>query len=127
MIRGIGTDIVDIDRIDGLIQRYGDTFLRKVFTAKEISYCSSMARPAIHFAGRFAVKEAFYKSLPTDLQSHSMWKSIQTLSAEHGGRPRIDIVDEKLSALLSSGGFEIHVSISHEKHVCVAMVVLEQA
>jgi holo-[acyl-carrier protein] synthase len=127
MIRGVGVDIVDIGRIERLIERYGDVFLKRVFTQGERAYCSAMARPAVHFAARFAVKEAFYKALPADVQPHSGWRSIETVSSERGGQPRIGVVDDTLSASLDSTGLtRMHVSISHEQKVCVAMVVLEQ-
>ncbi|MBD3391463.1 MAG: holo-[acyl-carrier-protein] synthase [Chitinivibrionales bacterium] len=125
MVTGTGIDIVDIQRIERLIGRYGDHFLNKVFTAAEIKYCRSRARPGPHFAGRWAAKEAFYKALPASCQARATWRAIEIVPVpETGGRPRIAVVSESLGRELASAGIaSFHVSISHEKSVCVAMVI----
>lgn len=129
MIIGIGADIADIGRIESMIRKYGDRFCAKVFTGTEIAYCSKMANPAIHFAGRWAAKEAFYKALPRVIQPHSTWKSIQIIVHEDGRRPVIEVLDSALAESFSSEGIiRMHLSISHEqKGYCVAFVVLESA
>jgi holo-[acyl-carrier protein] synthase len=129
MIMGIGADIADIGRIEGMIGKYGDRFCAKVFTGPEMAYCGKMASPAIHFAGRWAAKEAFYKALPQVIQPHSTWKSIRIVVREGSRRPVIEIIDPVLTeALLIAGITRVHISISHEqKGYCVAFVVLENA
>ncbi len=128
MIIGIGTDIAAIDRIERILNRYEDAFLRKVFTSAEIEYCSAKARPAIHFAGRWSAKEAFYKALSHGMQQHSFWKSIEITPATQGRHPRIRVISESLKTALSRAGVsDIHLSISHESHFSVAFVVLESA
>lgn len=125
MIVGIGVDIVDIDRIERLVQRYGEQFERKVFTPNEMVYCRGMARPATHYAGRFSVKEAFYKALPRSCQPLGRWCGVETVRGGDGA-PKIDILDTQLrDALDREGVSRVHVTISHERHACVAMVVLE--
>jgi holo-[acyl-carrier protein] synthase len=127
MPAGIGVDIVDIERIERLVERYDRSFVRRVFTPAEIAYCGHMARPGTHYAGRFAVKEAFYKALPPDMQPHGRWRGIETVPDE-AGRPCVRVVDEALAGAMRQGGIgEVRVSISHERHYCVAMVVLERA
>jgi phosphopantetheine--protein transferase-like protein len=125
MVKGIGVDVVDISRIDEIIGKYGEHFLNKVFTRAEILYCGVMARPALHYAGRWAVKEAFYKALPPPCQEKSFFKSIEIIAA--GTRkPEIRVCDSHLSDSLREHGItSMHMSISHEKAVCVAVVVLE--
>ena len=126
MIKGIGTDIVDIRRIERLITKYTEHFLTKVFTPSEIDYCRKMAVPAMHFAGRWAVKEAFYKALPRSCQIHSSWKSVEIVSVE-AGKPNIDICSDDLKIVLKKEEISLfHVSISHERHYCIASVVLEK-
>jgi holo-[acyl-carrier protein] synthase len=123
---GVGVDIVDIDRIERLLKRYGETFSRKVFTPRERAYCERMARPAVHYAGRFAVKEAFYKALPSPCQEVAHWRSIETLSDGDAGRPSVSVVDKRLEAALAQAGVgRILVSISHERHVGIAYVALQ--
>ena len=62
-VLGVGTDIVAIQRIEVLVEKYGDRFLKRVYTAREQDYCKAKAHPALHFAGRFAAKEAVAKAL----------------------------------------------------------------
>jgi holo-[acyl-carrier protein] synthase len=127
MIRGIGVDVVDISRIDAMIKKYGAHFINKVFTQNEIAYCGGMAQPAVHYAGRWAVKEAFYKALPPECQKASFFKSIEIV-AVGTRRPAIGIRDKTLESCLEKQGItSMHMSISHEKTVCVAFVVLEEA
>jgi holo-[acyl-carrier protein] synthase len=128
MVHGIGIDIVEIKRISALIDKYSDAFLSKVFTPLEIELCSPMAMPAIHFSGRWAAKEAFYKALPDQLQPHSTWKSIEILNSIQSRRPVIRICDEKLKQMLDAQNISrIHISISHERSFCTAFVVLEDS
>jgi len=126
MISGFGTDIVQVSRIERLIEKYTSHFLEKVFTPAEIEYCGRMANPATHFAGRWAVKEAFYKALPAPCQKYSSWKSIEILRGERG-RPNVQICSDILRKSLEKEKINmIHMSISHEKKYCVASVILEE-
>jgi holo-[acyl-carrier protein] synthase len=124
-IKGLGTDIVETARISAMAEKYAESFLRRIYTAAEIEFCKGKALPHVHFAGRWAVKEAFYKALPANIQPLSSWKSIQVLAVELG-RPYIDVCDERLKDALSAAGVSsIHLSLSHERAFCVAVVVLE--
>ena len=126
MIKGIGTDVIDINRIKTIIAGHGNRFLRKVFTEAEIEYCKSKKNPFIHFAGRWAAKEAFYKALPLSCQSVSSWKSIQVIFNDGSGKPMVDISNSALKQCLRQENIEsIQLSISHEKLFCIAFVVLE--
>ncbi len=125
MIKGLGVDIVEIDRITKMISRYGDLFLNKVFTPSEITFCSKHIQKQIPFAGRWAVKEAFYKALPRNLQKISGWKSVQLARPERE-KPFLDICDERLRESMTEDGITCpFVSVSHEKHYCVATVILQ--
>jgi holo-[acyl-carrier protein] synthase len=127
MIVGIGIDVVEIRRIEDMIEKYGDRFLRKVFTETEIAYCGNKVRSAVHYAGRWAVKEAFYKALPRECQTASGWKSIELVS-DGNSPPYLAICDNSFARKIAGSGVEkYHVSISHEKSICVAAVVLESA
>ncbi|NLE02026.1 MAG: holo-ACP synthase [Fibrobacter sp.] len=123
---GVGIDIVDIKRIARLIEKYGDGFTKKVFTDNEIQHCSKSYSASSHFAGRWAVKEAFYKALPDSCQPFSSWKSIEILPGEGTRKPKIVVcTDELQNALKKSEISKIHVSISHEQEFCTAIVILE--
>ena len=126
MIIGIGNDIVQVSRIKRVIERNsGDKFIGKVFTESEIAYCKRMSNPYPHFAVRWALKEAFYKALPEDLQSISFWKSVELVRVA-GKRPELKIIDSKLSDRFSSEGIVISSSVSHEKEYATAVVTLEK-
>jgi len=127
MIKGTGIDIVEISRIESMIRKYGRHFLDKVFSQPEIAYCGGMADAAIHYAGRWAAKEAFYKALPAPCQRRSGWKAIEVLAASPAeSAPMITIVNGELDAEMKKAGIaRIHHSISHEKQFCVALVILE--
>ena len=126
MIKGIGIDTVDISRIERLINKYKHHFFEKVFTPGEIQYCNKMAKPAVHFAGRWAVKEAFYKALPLSCQKNSTWKSIELMTPDKGG-PVIKICSGLLNEHMKKEKItKFHVSMSHEQKYCVAVVVLEE-
>jgi holo-[acyl-carrier protein] synthase len=125
MVKGIGVDVVEILRIEKCIDSHGDHFLEKVFTASEISYCRGFKRPAVHFAGRWAAKEAFFKALPLECQAAVSWKSVQILSSD-SGRPEIDVCGTELARQTKSACIQrFHCSISHERSLCVAFVVAE--
>ena len=126
MVVGIGTDIVEIARIKKLIDNYGLHFLQKVFTAREIEYCGGKAHPEVHFSGRWAVKESFYKALPGELQPEATWKCIEILASTTSGGPKIYFTDKKFEEKCFRGGItNIHLSISHERLQCIAVVLLE--
>ena len=126
VVRGIGIDVVEIERIHRMIEKYGLHFLEKVFTDAEIVYCNAKAHPATHFAVRWAAKEAFYKALPLAVQSVATWKSIETLPREKSGKPEISLLSSELAEFFAAEGIgSWMVSLSHERSVCTAIVVLE--
>jgi holo-[acyl-carrier protein] synthase len=126
MIKGIGVDIVEIARIENMISRYGEHFVNKVFSVGEIAYCGGLANPALHYAGRWAAKEAFYKALPLPLQGLSSWKSIEVLPCSDRGMPIIIVLDDALLEEMEKCNItSSFVSISHEKSYCIANVILE--
>lgn len=124
MLHGIGVDIVEIARIERAVERHGARFVERVFTRREQDYCARMARPGPHFAVRWAAKEAFYKALPGSLQKLSSWQSVE-IAAEDERRPLIRVLAEPLREAMATADLgNVHVSLSHEQHYCVAFVVL---
>jgi holo-[acyl-carrier protein] synthase len=121
MILGVGIDLVSISRVARLLDRYGERFARKVFTATEWS--ESGGRPS-HLAGRFAVKEAVFKALGTGLSGGVAWHDVETLS-RGSGAPEVRTFGVVRSLLERRGPVSIWTSISHERENAVAMVVLE--
>src|SRR5881394_2292858 len=94
-IIGLGLDATEIDRIAATIARFGDRFLNRIFTDGEIAYCRRRRVPAIHFAGRFAAKEAAMKALGTGRSRGVLWRNIEVVRVSgppqlqlHGGAAR---------------------------------------
>ena len=75
-IIGLGIDATDIPRIAAALERYGERFMNRVFTDGEIAYCRRRRQPAIHFAGRFAAKEAAMKALGTGHTQNVLWRDV---------------------------------------------------
>lgn len=122
MIIGIGTDIVAIKRIQGSIENYGERFLKKIFTETEQAYCNAREKTAVlHYAGRFAVKEAFSKAIGTGIRQGFVWNTVGVVN-EPSGKPEIS-----LTGVLQErwGQYKIHVSISHTEEYAMAMVIIE--
>jgi holo-[acyl-carrier protein] synthase len=126
MVKGIGTDIVAIKRLAECIAKYGDRFLKKVFTEPEIRQSRNKANPAVHFAGQWAAKEAFFKALPPACQPVAEWKSVQILTSDDSGRPEIAVCSSLLRDQLAGEGISsFRISISHETDYAVAFALLE--
>ena len=126
MILGVGTDIISVARMERVFSRStAEAFKERVFTHSERQYCEKMSNATPYYAARWALKEAFYKALPLELQGVSSWKSIELLRQD-GKKPEVVVCTEELrNALSNLGDVQIHHSISHEKEFCVAMVTLE--
>lgn len=124
MIFGIGTDIVEVARINDSITEFGDTFAKKILAESEMpSYLQSNIK-ARFLAKRFAAKEAFSKALGTGLRAPA---TLQNIAVAHDdlGKP-ILVLAPPLQALLASKSIiKTHISISDEKNLAAAFVVLE--
>ncbi|CCE77422.1 MULTISPECIES: holo-[acyl-carrier-protein] synthase [Wolbachia] len=121
MIHGIGTDIVYIPRILRISQKYGEKFLNKVYTKKEIEiskkYNSQEVR-AKYFAKRFAAKEAFVKALGTGFSQGIIMKDIEIYSNIRG-KPHLAITKDFISK-----DYKIHLSLSDDQDYATAFVVI---
>jgi holo-[acyl-carrier protein] synthase len=83
-IKGVGNDIIEIERIERSIQQYGDRFLHRIFTEKEITYCKKYRMSSRHFAGRFAAKESIAKALGCGIGKILSWKDLEILNDKEG-------------------------------------------
>ncbi len=122
MVKGIGVDIIEIDRIEKSIAQLGDSFLHKVFTSGEIAYCSAKTTAAQHYAARFAAKEALSKALSTGWAGEFRWKDVEVTN-EMSGQPRIELHGSLKHSLERCS---VLVSLSHSASHVVAMVVIEE-
>lgn len=121
---GIGVDIVETARIDHSLERFGERFLQRVFTAGEIEYCQSMKFPARHFAARFAAKEAVSKAFGTGIGKAMGWKDIDVHRKE-SGEPFVRLVGGAQQLAGERNVIAVSISLSHTDHHAVAMIVLE--
>jgi holo-[acyl-carrier protein] synthase len=121
-IIGVGTDIVECLRIAQMIQRHADLFLNRVFTAKEIEYCSSRKAATQHFAGRWAAKEAVLKALGTGWSKGISWRDIE-IRNDSAGRPTIALGGSARENCERLGIVEMHISISHCRMFATAYAV----
>ncbi len=122
MVEGIGIDVVEIDRMEDTIDRWGDVFLRKIFTDCELTYASSKRSPVPHIAGRFAVKEAVAKAVATGWRGGFRWKDVE-VENNPSGKPSV-ILHGRLREMLKEN--EILVSISHSDKIVVAIVLIQK-
>jgi holo-[acyl-carrier protein] synthase len=122
MITGIGTDIVDVERIRRSYEEYGERFLKRVFTDTEREYCEHFGETKfLHYAARFAAKEAFSKAIGTGMRDGMAFHSVG-IRNERSGKPVLELfgdIRERWSEHI------IHVTLSHTSTVAVAVVVME--
>jgi len=109
---GIGTDITECLRIARMIERHGELFIHRVYTAEEIGYCQSRKQATQHFTGRWAAKEAVLKALGTGWIRGISWRDVEVLN-EPGGRPLVLLRDGARKVAQDLGIQKILVSISH--------------
>ncbi|MBK8092430.1 MAG: holo-ACP synthase [Verrucomicrobiaceae bacterium] len=125
MITGIGIDLVEVARIRSMLERHGERFKERTFTPAEAAYCERCADAAMHFAARFAAKEAAAKALGTGLWSAAgvNWTDIEVLRDEESGRPSLCMHGK---AALLTEGMRAHLSITHTQDHAMAQVILER-
>jgi len=124
MITGIGIDVIQNERIRDSIERFGERFLKRIYTEAEIEYCGKCAQPAIHYAARFAAKEAAFKALGTGWAAGVKWKDVEVQRLP-SGKPELHLYGEALARATSAGAKRFHVSLTHDQLVSCAVVILE--
>lgn len=121
MILGVATDIIEIDRIQKVFARRGQRWRDRVYTDAEWDYCFQFQDPFTHLAARFAAKEAYYKCLGTGILA---FHEIEVYN-QSSGKPQIRLHGITQTQWEQAGSPLIHVSMSHNKLVANAIVVLE--
>jgi holo-[acyl-carrier protein] synthase len=123
MVIGTGIDIIEISRIQEAIDRNGELFLRRVFTSSEQAYCQARHLSAMHYAGRFAAKEAAFKALGTGWAGKIRWIDVEVESGS--GPPQLKLMGAAADRFEFLGATKTHLSISHSRDYAVAMVIFE--
>jgi holo-[acyl-carrier protein] synthase len=124
MIVGIGTDIVSIERIAGVLERHGDRFVNRVLTPPERARFERTKLKASHLAKRWAAKEAFSKAIGTGIHAPFTWQSI-TVTRDRKGAPGIEPSPDMAAYLRDRGVRRSLLSLTDDAGVAMAFVVLE--
>ncbi|HUS18658.1 MAG TPA: holo-[acyl-carrier-protein] synthase [Terriglobales bacterium] len=124
MIVGTGIDITEVSRIAAAIARYGDRFLQRVYTPREIAYCRSKRNASERFAARFAAKEAAMKAIGTGLRRGVTWQDVE-IGHEPGGRPTIVFSGKAAEFAAKLGMQRVALSLTHTETTAMAQVILE--
>jgi holo-[acyl-carrier protein] synthase len=125
MVLGVGTDLIETRRIQESIERYGERFLERVFTAGEMAYCMRKKKNAAEsFAARFAAKEAGAKALGTGISRGITWKELE-VRREASGRPTLHLSGRAAELAKAMGVRRIQLSLTHSRELAMAVVVAE--
>lgn len=124
MLVGTGIDVIEIERIADSIERFGERFLNRIFTASEISYCRRKRNSAESFAARFAAKEAAAKALGTGIQHGVTWKEME-VQRSPGQRPTMHFSGRARLMAEQLGVRQVSLSLTHSTSVAIAAVHLE--
>ena len=121
-IIGSGLDATEVDRIAAAIERYGDRFVQRVFTAGEVAYCRAKRDAASSFAARFAAKEAAMKALGTGHSHGVFWRGIEVV--RHGGPPQLRFHGGAAARLAALGATRSLLTLTHSRELAIAHVLL---
>jgi holo-[acyl-carrier protein] synthase len=125
MVLGIGTDLMETKRVQDSIDRYGERFLQRVYTAGEIAYCRrKKMNSAESFAARFAAKEAGAKALGTGISRGVNWKEFE-VRREESGRPTLHLSGRAAELAEAMGVRRVQLSLTHSREFAMAVVVVE--
>jgi holo-[acyl-carrier protein] synthase len=124
MIVGTGVDIAEVGRIKVAVDRFGERFLKRVFTPAEVRYCMGKHNAAERLAARFAAKEAGMKAIGTGLRHGVTWQDVEVLRMP-GQRPVLKFHGKAAEFAARLGCKRTHLSLSHTKEQAIAYVILE--
>ena len=125
-IFGIGTDIINIERMEKSIKKNGDNFINKVFSKNEILYCKKKKNPFPFYAKRFAAKEALSKALGTGIRKGIKFKNIE-IKNDNFGKPSIELKGTTATFLkkkIKTKKYDIHLSLSDDIPWAQATVII---
>ena len=124
MIFGVGTDVVEIERVKKALERWGERFARRVLCEPELRRFHAHRLPANYLAKRFAAKEAFTKALGTGIHAPANWHGVWVTNLK-SGKPVLNFTDALKAYMEKKGVTDVHVSLSDEKGIAFATVILE--
>ncbi|MFA5383096.1 MAG: holo-ACP synthase [Eubacteriales bacterium] len=123
MVKGIGADIIEIERLRILAEKYPGKFLNKIFTQGEVAYCNLRKNPFPSFAARFAAKEAVLKALGTGLAFGIRWRDVEIVT-EIDQAPKISLHNKAVEIAVEKGIGKVLISISHDRDKALAFALV---
>ena len=123
-VRGIGVDVVKVERLVESLERFGERMEKRLFTEGELEYCRRHKDPLPHLAARFAAKEAAFKAIGTGLSGGVGWKQAEVIQPG-GHQPKLQFHGVALERFQTLGCTASHLSLSHDGGLAVACVVIE--
>jgi len=126
VIFGVGTDIVEIERIRKALERWGERFAERILCAPELGRFKKHKQPAAYLAKRFAAKEAFTKALGTGIKAPANWHGVWVANLP-SGKPVLEFTPALKAALGKKQISQAHLSLADERGIAVATVILECA
>ncbi|HEX6266676.1 MAG TPA: holo-ACP synthase [Burkholderiales bacterium] len=124
MIYGLGTDVVEIGRIEQALERFGERFAKRILCEPELARFKSHRMPAAYLAKRFAAKEAFTKALGTGIHAPANWHGVWVQNLP-SGKPVLRFSDNLSKLLEQRRILHSHLSLTDERGVAMATVILE--
>ncbi|MDX2175463.1 MAG: holo-ACP synthase [Candidatus Sumerlaeia bacterium] len=124
MVVGVGVDLIEAERITEALGRHPERMKARLFTDGEQAYCEGRHTPALHYAARFAAKEAFSKAVGTGFTGNLKWREIEIENLP-GGEPVLRLHGVAAELAARRGADRCHVSLSHSRGMAVAVVLLE--
>jgi holo-[acyl-carrier protein] synthase len=121
-VAGIGIDVVEVGRISSSIAEFGERFITRIFTERERAYCADKAKPELHYAARFAAKEAVAKALGTGIGKEVGWLDLEVVRGENG-EPSLQLSGKALEFCEAQGIGEVKISLTHAREYAAANAV----
>ena len=123
IIFGIGIDVVEVERISLSLTEFGTRFSNKIFTRVERDYCERQKRPAIHYAARFAAKEAVAKALGTGIGKQLAWLDVE-VSRRSSWEPEVSLRGDGKIFAEANNITQIKISLTHAEHYAAANAIV---
>jgi len=124
MVIGIGTDMIEIARIERSVARFGEAFLKRVFTPGEVAYCQTKKNSGESLAARFAAKEAGAKALGTGISRGVSWREFE-VKRKPGQRPELFLSGRAAEIAAGLGIQRLSLSLTHSRELSMAVVIAE--
>jgi holo-[acyl-carrier protein] synthase len=124
VIYGVGTDLIELKRVERVLKRFGERFAQRILCEPELKRFRAHKQPVAYLAKRFAAKEAFTKALGTGIHAPANWHGVWVINLK-SGKPQLEFSDELQKLLKQRQIHRSHLSLTDEKEIASATVILE--